>query len=818
MNTIYPANFEEKTGFLRIRKMLLEFCYSTLGEKQVHKIHFQTDKDKVQLLLNDAEEFRQILLSGQHFPGSDYFDPEEVFAHLRPADTYAEPETLLDLKRSLETILGIISFLGRKKEEDVLRYPGLSRHTEGLIIDHSLPGMIDSLIDEHAEVRSSASPVLGEIRREKSALSTKALRRINQIMGEGKAEGWIKKDVELALRNGRQVIPVAVAYKRKIRGFVHDHSATGQTAFLEPEEIFELNNRIRDLEFDERQEIIRLLKVFADTLRPLIPDLQKGYDMLGHMDAIRAKAKLALEMDALKPRLMDVPQLKWVNARHPLLYLSYKKQKKHVEPLTIELNREHRILVISGPNAGGKSVCLKTCGMVQYMIQCGLLVPMDNYSEAGIFNRLFIDIGDEQSLENDLSTYSSHLLNMKHLLERSDDCTLFLIDEFGTGTEPRIGGAIAEAILERLHEKGTMGVVTTHYANLKLMAGKHEGILNGSMLFDSKNMKPLYRLKTGNPGSSFAFEIGRTIGLPADILKRAADLSGDQELDFDIQLQDLDVKKTELEFKEKQLRQGDAFLSEMIDKYEKLRDELRDRKNDILIEARREAKQILAGANKIIENTIREIKESNADREKTREARKELDAYIERQSEALEKTPKPAKSKKKQKQKKVAQEQIQIESGPIGVGDAVKVKNQDTPGEVMDISGNKALVVFGNIQLRIALGELIKLKKSSVREVRAGSTKKGGMTFDINARAAAFNPDLDLRSARVDEALQKLQSHIDDAYVLGMPQIRVLHGKGDGILRPAIRNFLKDIPHVSRFRDEHPERGGAGITIIDFGK
>lgn len=817
MNTIYPANFEEKTGFVRIRRMLLDFCYSALGEKEVHRIHFQTDKDKVQLLLNEAEEFRQILLSGEHFPGANYFDPAEVFAHLRPADTYVEPETLLDLKKSLETILNIISFLGMRREEGVLKYPCLSRHIEGLFIDHSLPGMIDALVDEYAEVRSSASTVLAEIRREKSVLATKALHRINQIMGEGKAEGWIKKDVELALRNGRQVIPVAVAYKRKIRGFVHDHSATGQTAFLEPEEIFELNNRIRDLEVEERQEIIRLLKAFANELRPLIPDLQKGYDMLGHMDAIRAKAKLALEMDAMKPRLMDVAQLKWVNARHPLLYLSYKKQKKHVEPLTIELNRDQRILVISGPNAGGKSVCLKTCGLVQYMIQCGLPVPMDNYSEAGIFHRLFIDIGDEQSIENDLSTYSSHLLNMKHLLERSDERTLFLIDEFGTGTEPRIGGAIAEAILERLHEKAAMGVVTTHYANLKLMAGKHDGIMNGSMLFDSKNMKPLYRLKTGSPGSSFAFEIGRTIGLPADILERAGSLSGEQELDFDIQLQDLEVKKTELEFKEKQLRQGDAFLSEMIDKYEKLRDELQDRKNEILIEARREAKEILAGVNKIIEKTIRDIKESHADREKTREARKELDAFIERQSDALEKTPVPRKLKKKQKQRKVAQEQVETESGPIGVGDTVKVKNQETPGEVVDISGNKALVVFGNIQLRIALGELIKLKRSSVRQVRAGSSG-GGMTFDINARAAAFKPDLDVRSARVDEALQKLQAHIDDAYVLGMPQIRVLHGKGDGILRPAIRNFLKDIPHVSRFRDEHPDRGGAGITVIDFGK
>ncbi len=815
MTHTYPANFEEKTGFDQIRSMLNDNCFSSLGRKVVGAIAFDTDKERILMRLNQAEEFRQILLTGEHFPGANYLDPEELFGHLRPEGTYADGEALLELKLSLQTILDIIDFLARKGDDEQLKYPWLSLYSVGLEVDKDLPVQINALIDEHGEVRSSASPALRDIRQKKQELEKAAVRRINNILSEGKAAGWVDKDMELALRNGRQVIPVPVAYKRKVRGFIHDHSATGQTAFLEPEEVFDLNNQVRDLEGEERQEVIRLLKAFADTLRPLIPELKKAYHMLGQVDAVRAKARLALEMDALKPQLKDIPQLKWVNARHPLLYLSYKKQKKHVEPLTLELNEGDRILVISGPNAGGKSVCLKTCGLVQYMVQCGLLVPMESYSETGIFQRLFIDIGDEQSLENDLSTYSSHLHNMKYLIENVDERSLFLIDEFGAGTEPRIGGAIAESILEQLNSRKSLGVITTHYTNLKLMAGKHEGLLNGSMLFDSKEMRPLYRLKTGNPGSSFAFEIAGSIGLPQDILKRAGDLAGDKDLDFDVQLQDLDVKKTELEAKEKQLRHADDFLSEMIDKYEGLRDELQDRKSEVLAEARKEAREILAGANRMIENTIRQIKEAGAEKGKTREARQALEEYIREEAEKLQKMPAASTKKPKKKEKKI-HKKPETAPGPIREGDPVKVKGQETPGEVEEITGKKALVVFGNIQMRVALDDLIKLKKSDVKQPKKAGSKTS--TFDLNARAAAFRPDLDVRSSRVDEALHKVQTHIDDAYLLGVPQIRILHGKGDGVLRPAIRNLLKETPQVHRFRDEHPDRGGAGITVVDFGK
>ncbi len=812
----YPSNFEEKTGFDRIRLMLRDYCYSSLGIRHVEAISFQTDKDLISLMLNQAEEFRQILLSGRNFPGSNYYDPDEIFTMLRLEDTFAEPETLLDIKLSLETILAVMHILNERRDDDASKYPHLKKLLDGLIVESTIPEQISAIIDEKAGVRNSASPALSEIRLKMQKLEKQANSRIARILSDGKKDGWIQKDIELTLRNGRQVIPVAVAFKRKIRGFVHDHSSSGQTAYLEPEEVFEINNQRKDLEADERQEIIRILKKLADYLRPMIPDLLKAYDMLGKVDAIRAKAKLALEMDGMKPQIIDQAMLNWIKAKHPLLYLSYKKQDKHVEPLSLELNREQSIVIISGPNAGGKSVCLKTCGLIQYMLQCGLLVPMVAHSEAGIFHRLFIDIGDEQSLENDLSTYSSHLLNMKHFISHCDERSMFLIDEFGAGTEPRIGGAIAESILETLHEQKAFGVITTHYANLKLMAGRYQGIVNGSMLFDSKNIKPLFKLKTGTPGSSFAFEIAKSIGLPSSILEKASDKAGVQDLDFDIQLQDLEVRKAELDEKEQTLRNADDFLAEIIDRYERLNKDLESRKNEIIIKARQEAKEILSGTNKVIENTIRTIKESQAEKGKTREARKDLEEYVRKQEKEMKEIP-PFLPRKRKPEKKKKQELSKpvTEDSPLQIGDAVRVKGQETVGELTEISGKKAVISYGSITVKTILSSLEKIKKSSIKSgiQRSSGTKR---MFDINEKAAAFSPEIDLRGARADEALKKLQRHLDDAYLLGVPQIRILHGKGDGILRPAIREFLKEVPHVNRYRDEHPDRGGAGITIVDF--
>ncbi len=809
---IYPENFEEKTGFDRIRQMLSDNCLSSLGRKEVEDIRFLTKQADIEKLQNQTEEFRQILLLGELFPASNYYDPEKIFSHLRPEETFIEPEDMLELKRSLETIRKIISFLRQKnKEEDSLKYPWLFALTEGLELDPGIIKRIEAIIDEKAVVKSNASPRLSKIRQSKQELEVKANRKISQVMNQGKSQCWIDQDIELALRNGRQVIPVSASSKRRIRGFIHDQSATGQTVFLEPEEVFEINNEIRELDLEERREIIRILKDFGDYLRPAIPGLKDCYQMLARIDLTRSKAKIAMEMEAMKPKLQNEPKLHWIKALHPLLYLSHKAQNKHVEPLNITLNREQRILVISGPNAGGKSVCLKTCGLLQYMLQCGLLLPMLDYSEAGIFDRIFIDIGDEQSLENDLSTYSSHLLNMKFFVEKSNEKTLFLIDEFGAGTEPRIGGSIAEAILEQLNSKKAQGVITTHYANLKLMAGKHQGIINGSMLFDTKNMRPLFRLKTGNPGSSFAFEIAKTIGLSEKILNRAAEHAGSQELDFDRQLQDLDLKKAVLEEKEKQLRSADRFLAEMIEKYEKLSGELESRKSNILAEARKEAKDILSGTNKIIEKTIREIKEARAEKEKTREARKALEDYSQQHEQALKKEKKPPKKKAGKKGK----QEPTLDLTPIKPGDSVRVKGQQAFGEVLEISGTKAVVSFGSIKFKTSLASLEKIKKSSLR----GHPSQPGRTrsqFNINEKAAAFNPEIDLRGKRADEAISQLRKFVDDAILLGVKQLNILHGKGDGILRQTVRDYLQSVPEVRRFRDEHPDRGGAGTTIAEL--
>lgn len=757
--------------------------------------------------LGQTEEFRQIILQGISFPASNYFDPGEIFRHLKLQETFVEAETLMDIRLSLETILLILNFLGKRDDEGRHEYPSLALLINGLHIEPGIPAKIAAIIDDKAMVRSNASADLGTIRQKKHKSEILAGKRIRQLLSEGKNQGWIPHDTELSLRNGRQVIPVSAAYKRKIRGFIHDQSATGQTVFLEPEEVFELNNQIRELEFEERQEIVRILKAFADYLRPMLPDLDRCYHMLGQVDAIRAKARLAIDMDALKPVLVEKPVINWVNARHPLLYLAFKQQNKLVEPFTAALDHETRILVISGPNAGGKSVCLKAFGLLQYMIQCGMLVPMADYSEAGIFDQLFIDIGDEQSLENDLSTYSSHLVNMKYFSANSNPRTLFLIDEFGTGTEPRMGGAIAEAVLESLARTNALGVVTTHYANLKVMAGKHEGMVNASMLFDTRNMKPLYRLKTGNPGSSFAFEIARTIGLPEGVLKKAEALAGEQNLDFDRQLQDLEVKKIELDQKEKELKAADTFLSDLIDKYQGLYDQVEGRKADILINARKEAKKILEGSNRMIENTIREIREHQAKQSQTRALREKLGSYIQEQDNQLQ-------SLERSRSQPVTGTPVKMAGGPVKQGDMVRIAGQKSIGEVLEITGNQAIVSYGVIKLKAAVSKLEKLDKASIPEKKQYSKIK--MTFDINEKAAHFNPAIDLRGFRAEEALTKLRSYMDDAILLNVKQVKILHGKGDGVLRSVIREFLQTIREVHRFRDEHPDRGGAGATIADF--
>jgi DNA mismatch repair protein MutS2 len=811
---IYPDNFEQKTGFDQVRKMLAERCISSLGRKWVEKMRFSSSHSLLQTLLDQTEEFRLMIITHENYPSGGFYDPMQVFERIKLEGTYPEPEELVEIRSSLATITDMIRFLQSKKTEESLKYPSLHKLTENIYIDPAIVKEIDRIIDEKGEVRSNASAKLSEIRRNRSQLESQALRRINQLFAQAKKEGWIDSNSELALRNGRQVIPVPAAFKRKIKGFVHDQSTTGQTVFLEPEEVFETNNEIRQLELDERREIIRILKELADFMRPWLPQLTDAYLFLGKIDFIRAKAMLAVELQSQRPQLHNKPIINWVRARHPLLYLSFKPQKKHVEPLSLELSSPKTIIVISGPNAGGKSVCLKTVGLIQYMLQCGLLIPVEDHSDAGIFQDIMIDIGDEQSIENDLSTYSSHLANMRQFLRSCNPKSLFLIDEFGAGTEPRLGGAIAEAILIELSKKNSYGVVTTHYANLKILAGKDPGIVNGSMLFDTQNMRPLYRLKSGNPGSSFAFEIARSMGLPSEILKSAEKIAGSEHIDFDRQLQDLELKKMELDDKERQLRAGDSFLAEMIEKYQKLNDELESRKGDIVQQAKVDAKKILAESNRMIEKTIKEIRESSADKEKTRNLRENLQAYSKQFSDVDNQVSESRTQKKKKLKQAEKSSKPEIEPGPVLLGDYVRIKGQETPGEVIEVTSKEALVAFGSVQMKISLQKLEKLSKKSIKQTER--SVKVRYDFDINEKAAEFNPNLDVRGQRAQEALLKVRRFVDDAILLGTRNLKVVHGTGDGILREALRDYLRTIPEVKRARDEHPDRGGAGCTLIEI--
>ncbi len=815
LNMLYPQNFEQKIGFDQIRIMLINRCISTLGKYFANKMGFSSNYQAINVLLDQTEEFRQIILSGENFPASNYYDPFEVFERIKTPGTFAESDELNDLRASLITIREVLSFLKKTSAETRLRYPVLNGLSEQIIIDPIIFKELTRILDEKGLIRSNASDNLSFIRKMLSQLENQAGQRINQILAQARKDGLISADIELALRNGRLVIPVPVAYKRKIKGFVHDQSATGQTVFIEPEEIFEINNEIRELELEERREIIRILKEFADFIRPMLTSLKEAYRFLGKIDFIRAKANLSLEMDAARPKVNNQPMVNWTKAKHPLLWLAYKPLKKHVEPLELNLNPEQHIIVISGPNAGGKSVCLKTAGLVQYMLQCGLLIPMADYSEAGIFKKIFIDIGDQQSLENDLSTYSSHLANMKLFLENADSHTLFLIDEFGAGTEPRLGGAIAESILDELSNKKSFGVITTHYANLKILAGKKAGILNGSMLFDTGNMRPLYKLKTGNPGSSFAFEIARTMGIPEYLLEKAANIAGTEHIDFERQLQDLELKKIELDEKEKQLKSGDAFLSELIDKYQHLNEKLESQKSQIISEARLEAKKILADANKMIEKTIKEIRESAADKEKTKTLRNELAGYSNIKEGFIEPHhPEQRASKKKKEKTEKEDREIQVIEGPVNIGDFVKIQGQQAIGEVLEKGEKDAVVAVGGMRLKTSLKLLQKVSKTMVKqsEIRV----KIKYDFDINEKATEFSPNLDIRGKRAEEALVQMRRFVDDAILLGVKQLKVIHGTGDGILREVIRDYLRTINEIKRVRDEHPDRGGAGSTIIEI--
>lgn len=823
MNVIYPSNFEQKTGFDKVRLLVSDKCLSPLGKERVADMSFSTDFAFISNELDLVDEFVKIQQGETDFPANYFFDVRYSLKRIRPEGTWMDEKELFDLKRSLQTIHDIIRFF-QPDEDGEIKYPALTALASDILVFPQLVGRIDTILDKFGKVKDSASPELQTIRREMTITMSNISRNLQSILRAAQSEGVVDKDVTPTMRDGRLMIPVAPAFKRKIKGIVHDESASGKTVFIEPESVVEANNRIRELEGEEKREIIRILTDFTNFVRPLVPDILQSYEFLADIDFIRAKALFAIEIQGIRPVVEDKQQLDWARAIHPLLYLSLKKQHKEVVPLDIELTAEKRLLIISGPNAGGKSVCLKTVGLLQYMLQCGLLVPMHESSRTGLFEHLFIDIGDEQSIENDLSTYSSHLTHMKYFVRNCNERTILLIDEFGSGTEPQIGGAIAEALLNRFNQHKSFGVITTHYQNLKHFAEDTPGIVNGAMLYDRHLMQPLFKLAIGNPGSSFAIEIARKIGLPEDVIAEATEKVGMDYINMDKYLQDIVRDKRYWESKRQNIRQREKKLEDIIARYEKDLAEVNSQRKEIVREAKAEAARILSEANAKIENTIREIKEAQAEKERTKQARQELQSFKDSVSDAQEEDDKLARKmaklkeraeRKKQKQKASAQPEFNRDV--IEVGDSVRLKGQTSVGTVLELQEKQATVAFGMIKSTVKLDRLEKVSKNQIKKEIQKSTFVSEQTSEqMHEKRLHFKQEIDVRGMRGDEALQTVTYFIDDAIQVGAQQVRILHGTGTGILRQLIREYLRTVPGVKNFHDEHVQFGGAGITVVEL--
>lgn len=820
---IYPSNFEQKTGFDKVRLLVSDKCLSPLGKERVADMSFSTDFAFISNELDLVDEFVKIQQGETDFPANYFFDVRYSLKRIRPEGTWMDEKELFDLKRSLQTIHDIIRFF-QPDEDGEIKYPSLTALAGDILVFPQLVGRIDTILDKFGKVKDSASPELQTIRREMTITMSNISRNLQSILRAAQSEGVVDKDVTPTMRDGRLMIPVAPAFKRKIKGIVHDESASGKTVFIEPESVVEANNRIRELEGEEKREIIRILTDFTNFVRPLVPDILQSYEFLADIDFIRAKALFAIEIQGIRPVVEDKQQLDWARAIHPLLYLSLKKQHKEVVPLDIELTAEKRLLIISGPNAGGKSVCLKTVGLLQYMLQCGLLVPMHESSRTGLFEHLFIDIGDEQSIENDLSTYSSHLTHMKYFVRNCNERTILLIDEFGSGTEPQIGGAIAEALLNRFNQHKSFGVITTHYQNLKHFAEDTPGIVNGAMLYDRHLMQPLFKLAIGNPGSSFAIEIARKIGLPEDVIAEATEKVGMDYINMDKYLQDIVRDKRYWESKRQNIRQREKKLEDIIARYEKDLAEVNSQRKEIVREAKAEAARILSEANAKIENTIREIKEAQAEKERTKQARQELQSFKDSVSDAQEEDDKLARKmaklkeraeRKKQKQKASAQPEFNRDV--IEVGDSVRLKGQTSVGTVLELQEKQATVAFGMIKSTVKLDRLEKVSKNQIKKEIQKSTFVSEQTSEqMHEKRLHFKQEIDVRGMRGDEALQTVTYFIDDAIQVGAQQVRILHGTGTGILRQLIREYLRTVPGVKNFHDEHVQFGGAGITVVEL--
>ena len=870
-SVIYPGNFEHKIGFDEVRTLLKARCLSTLGKEKVDEMSFSTDYALICELLEQVSEFRRLQEKADDFPLQYFFDVREAVWRIRLEGTHLEEDEVWNLRRSLETIGNIIKYLNRGEETEVKTYPALQRMTEGVMTFPAMIRRIDSILDKFGKIKDSATMTLASIRHELSKMEGSISRTLYTILHAAQKDGLVDKDAAPTMRDGRLVIPVAPNLKRRINGIVHDESATGKTVFIEPTEVVEANNRVRQLEAEERREIIRILTVFSEEVRPHVQEILDSYQFLAQIDLIYAKASLATTMKAIEPQMLNHPHLDWIQAIHPLLAISLEKQDKKVVPLDIQLdditisrdnvitNKDKnlgRLLIISGPNAGGKSVCLKTVGLLQYMLQCGLSIPIGDRSTTGVFESIMIDIGDEQSIEDDLSTYSSHLMNMKQMMRQANTKSLLLIDEFGGGTEPTIGGAIAEAILKQFWKKHTFGVITTHYQNLKHFADDHEGVVNGAMLYDRHQMQALYQLSIGQPGSSFAIEIARKTGIPEEVIKDASEIVGSEYIQSDKYLQDIVRDKRYWEGKRQTIHQHEKNLEGSIARYESSIEEIEHQRKQILQRAKEEAEELLRESNKKIENVIREIREQQAEKEATRRIREELDAFkqevanmdttasdelIERKMRQIQERKKRKDERRKMKNEKSGMNNenekqrndgtnishsSSVISHSLEKGSTVRIKGLTSIGTIESIEGKMATVIFGSMRTKMRL-ERLEAAKESKQELSKNDERNTAIMGSyanvskdtraaIDSRKMNFRQDLDVRGMRGDEAINAVTYFIDDAILVGMSRVRILHGTGSGILRQLIRQYLATVPNVTHYRDEHVQFGGAGITVVDI--
>ena len=844
-NKISDTRLEQKIGFDRIRQIISDRCSTAYAAERAATETFSTSASIIRKRLLLTDEMRLIMMFEDSFPSGGFIDCIDFLKPLERSASAIDLISLRKLKTMLETLRKIIAFFDDVKDEV---YPNLKRMSAPIMSFPEVQRRIESIIDRYGDIKDTASDELYSIRKSLREKEGAISRRMSAILKKAQEEGIVDSDAGVAVRDGKMLIPVSAANKKRIAGFIYDESATGKTAFIEPAEVVELDNQIKELKFGEQREILRILLEFTDFLRPYIPDLLSAARYLGEIDFIMAKAQVALDFIAGMPVISDNGEMNLRRARHPLLERALKKEKKEIVPLTATLTPQKHILLISGPNAGGKSVCLKTVGLLQYMFQWGMLIPTSETSEMLVFDRIMVDIGDDQSIDNDLSTYSSFLANMKEMLAKADNKTLVLIDEFGSGTEPAAGGAIAEAILCELDKRGAYGVITTHYTNLKLYASADTGVMNGAMMFDVKNIAPMFKLEMGLPGNSFAFELARKMGLPESIIKDAESRAGEEFVGIERNLRKIARNRKALDEKLERIRNTDKTLENITDKYHKELSQIKQLKKEILDQAKKEAEEIIKGANKQVENTIKTIKESQAEKETTQEARKELqgfmsilaarkekeqkdkDDYIEKKIKQIDARRERQKQKKAQRADEKAQQELReqiaeqerleaFRSAPLKVGEKVRVKENGMVGEVTKVSAKAVVVAIGNISSKMPLDKVERITSNEFKSaVKETSRPVSAIKIDasISERKLNFSTELDVRGERLNDAVEKVTRYVDDAIMLGISSVRIIHGKGTGVLRDELQKLIRTMPGVAGVKDEHIQFGGTGVTIVTF--